>query len=64
MEGTASPCFVSHLLSDLTSNEDTEDQVETIKGCAGLAYAGELVFMIHLTGVLTSAIHSGCRERK
>ncbi|KIJ60731.1 hypothetical protein HYDPIDRAFT_98167 [Hydnomerulius pinastri MD-312] len=37
--GTASPCFVSHLINDLNSKENLEDQVEIIKGCAGLAYA-------------------------
>lgn len=38
--GTASPCFVSHLMSDLDSKEDVDDEIEVIKGCAGLAYAG------------------------
>ncbi|KAH7909414.1 cytochrome P450 [Hygrophoropsis aurantiaca] len=38
-QGKASPCFVSHLLSDLDVKNDVTDQVETIKGCAGLAYA-------------------------
>ncbi|OJA07818.1 hypothetical protein AZE42_03417 [Rhizopogon vesiculosus] len=37
---TASPCFVSHLMSDLDDKGDADDQIETIKGCAGLAYAG------------------------
>ncbi|KAF4584991.1 hypothetical protein EYR40_001817 [Pleurotus pulmonarius] len=36
-EGTASPCFVSNLLSDLEM--DAVSQREIIKGCAGLAYA-------------------------
>ncbi|KAF8634038.1 hypothetical protein AX17_004303 [Amanita inopinata Kibby_2008] len=40
-EGTASPCFVSNLVTDLDSrkNVDKEKEMETIKGCAGLAYA-------------------------
>ncbi|KAI9456445.1 cytochrome P450 [Boletus coccyginus] len=33
--GTASPCFVTHLMNDEKTNED----VEIIRGCAGLAYA-------------------------
>ncbi|KAN0082680.1 Cytochrome P450 [Tylopilus felleus] len=37
--GTASPCFVTHLMNDLTDTEDAEEQAEIIKGCAGLAYA-------------------------
>ncbi|KAH7922734.1 cytochrome P450 [Leucogyrophana mollusca] len=38
-QGKASPCFVSHLLSDLDTKVDVTDQVDTIRGCAGLAYA-------------------------
>ncbi|OAX41845.1 cytochrome P450 [Rhizopogon vinicolor AM-OR11-026] len=37
--GTASHCFVSHLMSDSDGKGDADDQIETIKGCAGLAYA-------------------------
>ncbi|KAF8128421.1 cytochrome P450 [Boletus edulis] len=37
--GTASPCFVTHLMSDLDNTEDAQEQVEVIRGCAGLAYA-------------------------
>ncbi|KAH7890379.1 cytochrome P450 [Phlebopus sp. FC_14] len=36
--GTAPPSFVSHLMDDLDYGADVDDQVETIKGCAGLAY--------------------------
>ncbi|KAG6376689.1 cytochrome P450 [Boletus reticuloceps] len=37
--GTASPCFVTHLMSDLDNTDDAQEQVEVIRGCAGLAYA-------------------------
>ncbi|KAG1721199.1 cytochrome P450 [Suillus paluster] len=37
--GTASPCFVSRLMNDLDSEVYADDQMEIIKGCAGLAYA-------------------------
>ncbi|KAF9219295.1 cytochrome P450 [Gyrodon lividus] len=37
--GAASPCFVSHLVKDLNNNENVENEIKTIKGCAGLAYA-------------------------
>lgn len=39
--GTASPCFVTHLMNDLTNTEEGGEQVDIIRGCAGLAYAGE-----------------------
>lgn len=40
--GTASPCFVTHLMNDLNNGkDDAEEQVEIIRGCAGLAYAGK-----------------------
>ncbi|EIW76051.1 cytochrome P450 [Coniophora puteana RWD-64-598 SS2] len=39
-QGKASPCFVSNLVSDVDNKRgDADDQLETIKGCAGLAYA-------------------------
>ncbi|KAG0698625.1 cytochrome P450 [Suillus ampliporus] len=38
-DGTASPCFVSNLMSNLDSKADADDQIKIIKGCAGLAYA-------------------------
>ncbi|KIM43420.1 hypothetical protein M413DRAFT_18002 [Hebeloma cylindrosporum] len=37
--GTASPSFVSNLLNDLESKENVGDEIETIKNCAGVAYA-------------------------
>lgn len=39
--GTASPCFVTHLMNDLSNAKDAEEEVEIIRGCAGLAYAGK-----------------------
>ncbi|KAF8874417.1 cytochrome P450 [Infundibulicybe gibba] len=38
--GTASPCFVANLVNDLELKEHVSPQdMDTIKGCAGLAYA-------------------------
>ncbi|KIJ06205.1 hypothetical protein PAXINDRAFT_20589 [Paxillus involutus ATCC 200175] len=37
--GTAAPCFVSHLVNDLNTEGNVGDEIETIKRCAGLAYA-------------------------
>ena len=34
--------FTSSLVSELESEENVEDEIETIKNCAGLAYAGRL----------------------
>lgn len=47
--GTASPCFVTHLMNDEKTNED----VEIIRGCAGLAYAGESGYRCQSSDVLT-----------
>ncbi|KAH0828605.1 cytochrome P450 [Lanmaoa asiatica] len=40
--GTASPCFVTHLMDDLSNTDDVGEQVDIIRGCAGLAYAGKI----------------------
>ncbi|KDR70118.1 hypothetical protein GALMADRAFT_144803 [Galerina marginata CBS 339.88] len=37
--GNPSPSFVSNLLNELDAKENIEDEVETIKNCAGLTYA-------------------------
>lgn len=40
-EGKAEPSFVSNLLGDLESKENVQDEMEVIKNCAGMAYAGK-----------------------
>ncbi|PFH49608.1 hypothetical protein AMATHDRAFT_76109 [Amanita thiersii Skay4041] len=57
-EGTASPCFVSNLIMDLDSkgDQDRETTMETIKGCAGLAYGGESVSAL-TSFVLAMVLH-------
>ncbi|TFK64565.1 cytochrome P450 [Pluteus cervinus] len=37
--GTANPCFVSNLVSEAEAEDSGKVDMETIKGCAGLAYA-------------------------
>lgn len=44
--GHAVPSFTSNLLSDLDSKEIVADDIETIKNCAGLAYAGAVSFIL------------------
>ncbi|KDQ55433.1 hypothetical protein JAAARDRAFT_37446 [Jaapia argillacea MUCL 33604] len=39
IRGGASPSFVSNLLGDLNPKADSDEQMETIKCCAGLGYA-------------------------
>ena len=34
-------------MNDLTNTEDSEEQVEIIRGCAGLAYAGKIEYPCH-----------------
>jgi len=41
--------FTSSLLSELESEENVEDEIEIIKNCAGLAYAGRLFTIIKYT---------------
>jgi len=38
-EGTANPSFVSNLVSEVEAKENGRADLDTIKGCAGLAYA-------------------------
>jgi len=40
--GKATPSFVMNLLNDLESKENITDEMDTIRNCAGLAYAGML----------------------
>ncbi|PPQ81814.1 hypothetical protein CVT25_013650 [Psilocybe cyanescens] len=45
--GKAPPSFVSNLLNDLGSEKDSEeDEIETIKNCAGIAYAASFVLAV------------------
>lgn len=50
--GTASPCFVTHLMDDLGNAKDAEEQVAIIRGCAGLAYAGKTGYQCQTSDVL------------
>ncbi|KAJ8495804.1 hypothetical protein ONZ45_g12698 [Pleurotus djamor] len=45
-KGVAPPCFVSNLLSNVasTSESDIRRELETIRNCAGLAYAAMLLY--------------------
>ena len=40
--GKVSPCVVSQLLSDEDAKTITPDHLETVRNCAGLAYAGKI----------------------
>lgn len=40
--GTAKQCFVTNLVTDLEHKENKDEEMEQIRNCAGLAYAGEL----------------------
>ncbi|EGO22751.1 hypothetical protein SERLADRAFT_371048 [Serpula lacrymans var. lacrymans S7.9] len=59
--GKASPCFVSNLINDL-DKENTEDQVETIRGCAGLAYAESEVSSLS-SFFLAMVLHPDVQEK-
>ncbi|KAF9447473.1 cytochrome P450 [Macrolepiota fuliginosa MF-IS2] len=37
--GTASPCFVTNLVTDIEHKEHRDEEMEQIRNCAGLAYA-------------------------
>ena len=50
--GTASPCFVTHLMND----ENAKGEDEIIRGCAGLAYAGESGYRCQSSDVLTGVL--------
>jgi hypothetical protein len=39
--GTAEPSFVANLLGELEAKENVDDDMEIIKNCAGMAYAGK-----------------------
>lgn len=43
-QGTANPCFVSNLVNELELKENANIDLDTIKGCAGLAYAGTWLY--------------------
>jgi hypothetical protein len=41
--GTAAPSFVSNLVTDLEHKEKKDEEMEQIRNCAGLAYAGDWI---------------------
>lgn len=50
-DGKAEPSFVANLLSDLEAKENVHDEMEIIKNCAGMAYAGKYSILIRLNDV-------------
>lgn len=44
-------------MEDLNNTEDAGEQVEIIRGCAGLAYAGKLRHSYQNSDVLTGVIY-------
>ena len=56
--GQAVPSFTSRLLSEVEStikdSDKATDEIETIKNCAGLAYAGTRRLMLRLTELTIS----------
>lgn len=54
--------FTSNLLSELESKENVEDEIETIKNCAGLAYAGRLFTIFCVDNYVQFSLTAGAES--
>ncbi|PPQ95404.1 hypothetical protein CVT26_008250 [Gymnopilus dilepis] len=62
-EGRAAPSFVCNLLNDLQTKENVEDQIQTIKNCAGLTYAGMFTVSTLASFILAIVLHPEVQSR-